>query len=205
MNVTFQASGWLLKGKRAQEERTFLCFLMVTRWTPGTGFIPSFCIAFRLFFSLRLCFARAPSSPGEHVAEISLTFPDSPNPSQCSEIKQRTCSSFLLLLVFLLLLRAHLIFIFITLDTLQLKRSQSNPCDSNHHFIGTNEFKPHLFFYLRHGVSAALTLTKMASPNQAPWGNGLRMRRGKVGDKRASNVQLVHVLGNARHRAAHQS
>jgi hypothetical protein len=34
---------------------------MVTRETPDTGFIPSFCTAFRLFFSERLCFPR-PSS-----------------------------------------------------------------------------------------------------------------------------------------------
>lgn len=34
---------------------TFLLFLMVTRETSVTGFIPSFCIAFRLFFSPRLC------------------------------------------------------------------------------------------------------------------------------------------------------
>lgn len=36
-------------------QHTFLLFLMVTRCTPGTGFIPSFSIAFLLFFSLRLC------------------------------------------------------------------------------------------------------------------------------------------------------
>lgn len=35
---------------------TFLLFLTVTRLTPGMGFIPSFSIALRLFFSLRLCF-----------------------------------------------------------------------------------------------------------------------------------------------------
>ena len=41
--------------------RTFLLFLMVTRVTPGTGFMPSFIIALRLFFSLRLCLE--PASP----------------------------------------------------------------------------------------------------------------------------------------------
>lgn len=42
---------------------TFLLFLMVTRMTPGTGFMPSFCIALRLFFSERLCLPRPePSS-----------------------------------------------------------------------------------------------------------------------------------------------
>jgi hypothetical protein len=35
--------------------RTFLLFLMVTREMPGTGFMPSFCMALRLFFSDRLC------------------------------------------------------------------------------------------------------------------------------------------------------
>ena len=34
---------------------TFLLFLMVTREMPGTGFMPSFCMAFLLFFSERLC------------------------------------------------------------------------------------------------------------------------------------------------------
>jgi hypothetical protein len=34
---------------------TFLLFLIVTRETPVTGFMPSFCIAFRLFFSPRDC------------------------------------------------------------------------------------------------------------------------------------------------------
>ena len=46
---------------------------MVTRETPGTCFMPSFCIAFLLFFSDRLCFplegvpssAGAPGSAGE--------------------------------------------------------------------------------------------------------------------------------------------
>ena len=33
----------------------FFDFLIVTRSTPGTGFMPSFCIALRDFFSLRLC------------------------------------------------------------------------------------------------------------------------------------------------------
>jgi hypothetical protein len=35
--------------------RMFLLFLMVTRITLGTGFMPSFCIALRDFFSLRDC------------------------------------------------------------------------------------------------------------------------------------------------------
>lgn len=43
--------------------RTFLLFLMVTRVTPGTGLTPSFAIAFRDFFSLRLCLLRDPGVP----------------------------------------------------------------------------------------------------------------------------------------------
>ena len=35
---------------------------MVTRSTPGTCFMPSFCIALRAFFSLRLCFPPSASS-----------------------------------------------------------------------------------------------------------------------------------------------
>ncbi len=50
---------------RMEISLTFFDFLMVTRETPGTGFMPSFCIAFRDFFSLRLCFPRSvPSSAG---------------------------------------------------------------------------------------------------------------------------------------------
>lgn len=41
---------------------TFLLFLICTRITPGTGFMPSFCMALRLFFSERLCLPRAPPS-----------------------------------------------------------------------------------------------------------------------------------------------
>lgn len=40
----------------SQQNLTFLLFLIVTLETPGTGFMPSFCIAFLLFFSERLCF-----------------------------------------------------------------------------------------------------------------------------------------------------
>ncbi len=43
---------------RAVAVRTFLLFLIVTRDTLGTGFMPSFCIAFLLFFSERLCLPR---------------------------------------------------------------------------------------------------------------------------------------------------
>lgn len=42
--------------------RTFLDLRMWTRLTPGTGFMPSFCIALRLFFSERDCLPRAPPS-----------------------------------------------------------------------------------------------------------------------------------------------
>lgn len=44
---------------------TFLLFLMVTLWTPGTGFMPNFSIAFLLFFSDRLCFP-LPDMPSVH-------------------------------------------------------------------------------------------------------------------------------------------
>ena len=49
---------------------TFLLFLIVTRVTSGTGFIPSFCIAFRLFFSPRLCFP-FPGVPSSSAHEPS--------------------------------------------------------------------------------------------------------------------------------------
>jgi len=44
-------------------EPTFLLFFTVTRLTPVMGFIPSFSIALRLFFSLRLCFDLPVASP----------------------------------------------------------------------------------------------------------------------------------------------
>ena len=47
---------------------TFLLFLIVTRDTPGTGFMPSFCIAFLLFFSDRLCLPRPPGPPASSAA-----------------------------------------------------------------------------------------------------------------------------------------
>ncbi len=53
------------RGSVALLGRTFFDFLMVTRETPGTGFMPSFCIAFRDFFSLRLCFPRIEPSSAE--------------------------------------------------------------------------------------------------------------------------------------------
>ena len=48
--------------------RTFLLFFTVHRMMPGTGFIPSFCIAFRDFFSLRDCFPRPSSSSSSSSA-----------------------------------------------------------------------------------------------------------------------------------------
>ena len=48
---------------RKHRARTFLLFFMVTRVTPGTGLTPSFAIAFRDFFSLRLCLLRDPGVP----------------------------------------------------------------------------------------------------------------------------------------------
>ena len=46
-----------------QKAPTFLLFLTVTRLTPGIGFMPSFNIALRLFFSLLLCFDLPLASP----------------------------------------------------------------------------------------------------------------------------------------------
>jgi hypothetical protein len=56
-----------------KEKHTFLAFLMVTRVIPGTGFIPSFDIAFRLFFSERLCFPAfsSPAAPAPAPAATS--------------------------------------------------------------------------------------------------------------------------------------
>jgi hypothetical protein len=63
--VNLQVDKRQRSGSVALPERTFFDFLMVTRETPGTGFMPSFCIAFRDFFSLRLCFPRMEPSSAE--------------------------------------------------------------------------------------------------------------------------------------------
>lgn len=64
---TAAPAGW--PAPQQQRGRTFLLFRICTRMTPGTGFMPSFCIALRLFFSLRLCLPRAPpSSPAAAAA-----------------------------------------------------------------------------------------------------------------------------------------
>jgi len=42
---------------------TFLLFFTVTRLTPVIGFMPSFSMALRLFFSLLLCFDLPLASP----------------------------------------------------------------------------------------------------------------------------------------------
>lgn len=49
--------------KNSDRELTFLLFLTVTRLTPGIGFMPSFSMALRLFFSLLLCFDLPLASP----------------------------------------------------------------------------------------------------------------------------------------------
>jgi hypothetical protein len=51
---------------------TFLLFLMVTRDTPGTGFMPSFCIAFLLFFSERLCLPPLPMPPSSPSSSAQM-------------------------------------------------------------------------------------------------------------------------------------
>ena len=64
---------------------TFLLFLMVTREMPGTGFMPSFCMAFLLFFSERLCLLLegVPSSArSSHNSERSTSTVDAP----CSSV-----------------------------------------------------------------------------------------------------------------------
>jgi hypothetical protein len=43
-------------GSEERDGHTFLARFIVTLTMPGTGFMPNFCIAFLLFFSLRLCF-----------------------------------------------------------------------------------------------------------------------------------------------------
>ena len=45
---------WSGNRRLAIAQRTFLLFLMVMRVMPGTGFMPSFWMALRLFFSARL-------------------------------------------------------------------------------------------------------------------------------------------------------
>eukprot|EP00928_Gymnodinium_smaydae_P028866 TRINITY_DN218_c1_g3_i1.p3 TRINITY_DN218_c1_g3~~TRINITY_DN218_c1_g3_i1.p3 ORF type:complete len:100 (-),score=14.91 TRINITY_DN218_c1_g3_i1:61-360(-) len=60
----------------------FLLFLTVTRTMPGTGFIPSFCTALRLFFSARFCLPApsfAPSAPSRlgMSSSVSSSLPDS--------------------------------------------------------------------------------------------------------------------------------
>jgi isocitrate dehydrogenase len=51
--------------KKIQQKHTFLVLLMVTLLTPVTGFMPSFNIALRLFFSLLLCL-ELPLAPAPH-------------------------------------------------------------------------------------------------------------------------------------------
>lgn len=48
---------------------TFLLFLMVTREMLGTGFMPSFCMALRLFFSDLLCLLREEVPSSVHATD----------------------------------------------------------------------------------------------------------------------------------------
>mmetsp|Transcript_7937 Transcript_7937/g.12136 ORF Transcript_7937/g.12136 Transcript_7937/m.12136 type:complete len:217 (-) Transcript_7937:119-769(-) len=59
-------------------KRMFLDFLTVTRMMPGTGRMPSFCMALRLFFSLRFCLPD-PAGPASASAP-----PAGAAPSGCS-------------------------------------------------------------------------------------------------------------------------
>ena len=62
---------------------------MVTLETPGTGFMPSFCMAFLLFFSDLLCFPRegVPSSADTQKRELQSPVCC----SVCSVLSSRTC------------------------------------------------------------------------------------------------------------------
>lgn len=88
--------------------RTFLLFLIVTLETPGTGFMPSFCIAFLLFFSDLLCLPRAPAPPSSagqcmvstspnqdsiQIMAIDLHLPPSSSKSGVSSSLSRSDSS----------------------------------------------------------------------------------------------------------------
>lgn len=52
---------------------TFLLFLIVTLLTPVTGFMPSFCIAFLLFFSERLCLPPLPLAPASPSSSAMIS------------------------------------------------------------------------------------------------------------------------------------
>jgi hypothetical protein len=63
-----------LKYKTGSLRPTFLLFFTVTRLTPVTTFMPSFCMAFLLFFSLRLCLDLPLASPPGHYEKDVIVF-----------------------------------------------------------------------------------------------------------------------------------
>ena len=59
-----------------------MLFFTVTRMIPGTGFMPSFCIALRDFFSLRDCLAFEPSpSPSAPSSSSGMSSSESSSSS----------------------------------------------------------------------------------------------------------------------------
>ena len=72
--------------------RTFLLFLMVTRVTPGTGFMPSFIIALRLFFSLRLCLEPASPPPASTARQPGRQATRDAGCRRRSEASARRCA-----------------------------------------------------------------------------------------------------------------
>jgi hypothetical protein len=62
------------KYKTSSLRPTFLLFLTVTRLTPVTTFMPSFCMAFLLFFSLRLCLDLPLASPPGYYKKDVIKF-----------------------------------------------------------------------------------------------------------------------------------
>lgn len=75
-------------------KRMFLLFFTVTRMMPGTGFMPSFCMAFRDFFSLRDCFAFEGSSPPSAFSSSGMSSSESSSSSSSSSSISGSSSSF---------------------------------------------------------------------------------------------------------------
>mmetsp|Transcript_18649 Transcript_18649/g.42793 ORF Transcript_18649/g.42793 Transcript_18649/m.42793 type:complete len:218 (-) Transcript_18649:17-670(-) len=74
-------------------KRMFFDFLTVTRMMPITGFIPSFCIAFRDFFSERDCFALFAASPSALSPSSSGMSSSSESSSSSSSVSSTIGSS----------------------------------------------------------------------------------------------------------------
>mmetsp|Transcript_18281 Transcript_18281/g.46772 ORF Transcript_18281/g.46772 Transcript_18281/m.46772 type:complete len:203 (-) Transcript_18281:23-631(-) len=75
-------------------KRMFFDFLTVTRMMPGTGFMPSFSMALRDFFSLRLCFPRDPSpSPSPPASPSTSSKSGTSSSSSSSSLSSSSTSS----------------------------------------------------------------------------------------------------------------